>query len=111
MNTGTDWTTEHRQVLDFARILTAAGALTTAAEAIDYFDKPEAFAPERDLWARSGRPSPPSSDDLTEAAALGPASPRAADLRRQHHTTATAWDAFCTLLEEFHHTGRPVRLA
>ncbi|PJE02192.1 MAG: hypothetical protein CK429_35010 [Mycobacterium sp.] len=110
MNTDTDWHTTHQQVLDFAHVLTAAGALRSAAEAIEYFEKPSSFTSERNLWIRSGRPRPPSSDDLAEARSLGDASPRAVALRQQHHAAHAAWYAFCATLDEFHHTGRPVRL-
>lgn len=37
------WHTEHHQVLDFAAVLTAAGTLTTARDALDYLESPHRF--------------------------------------------------------------------
>ena len=110
--TGTDttpaWHTDQQQVLDFARILAAADAVTTAADALDYFERPHRFDPEHSLWTRSGRPRPPSADDLHAAALLTSTSPLAVALHRQHRATNTAWDAFCELLDALVHTGQPL---
>ena len=103
------WHTDNHQVLDFAAVLTAAGTLTTARDALDYLDSPHRFHPEHALWTRCGRPRPPSPDDLANARQLGRTSPQATELRRRHHTAAATWDAFCALLDEFDHTGRPLR--
>jgi hypothetical protein len=104
------WHTEHHQVLDFARILAAAGTLTTATDALDYLAGPHRFDPEHALWIRSGRPHPPSADDLAAARMLGRTSPQAIALRRQHQAAGAAWDAFCDLLDGFDHSGRQLRL-
>lgn len=103
------WHTIHRQVLDFAAVLTAAGTLTTARDVLDYLGSPHRFHPEHALWTRCGHPQPPSPDDLAQARQLSRSSPQATELRCRHHTAAGTWDAFCALLDEFDHTGRPLR--
>lgn len=104
------WHTHHAQVLDFAHVLTDAGALTTAGDILDYLADPSAFARDHDLWTRSGRPRPPRVDDLAEARTLGHASPRAAALRCRHQAAGAAWDVFCGLLDEVDRSGRPLHL-
>lgn len=101
---------EHDQVLGFARILTTADVLVTAADALDYLADPHAFDREHDLWTRSGRPQPPCADDLAAADMLGERSPQALALRQRHRAAGAAWDAFCDLLDNFDRTGRPMRL-
>lgn len=104
------WREDHDQVLGFARILTAAGALESAPDVLDYIAEPRKYDPEHDLWSRSGRPRPPAADDITQARILGRNNPQAITLRQRHQAAATTWDAFCDLLDDFHHTGRPARL-
>jgi len=104
------WYAEHDQVLDFARILAAAGTLTTTTDALDYLDDPHRFDTEHALWTRSGCPHPPSADDLAAANMLGRNNPQATALRQQHQAAGAAWDAFSALLDGFDHTGRPLRL-
>lgn len=105
------WHIQHAQVLDFARILAAADALTSAADVLDYLACPDTFTREHDLWAQAGRPRPPCVDDVAEARTLGPSSPAAAGLRSRHRAADTAWRAFCDLLDESAHTGRHLHLA
>ena len=104
------WYAEHRQVVDFARILAAAAVLTTATAALDYLAEPQHFNTEHTLWIQLARPQQPSTDDLDEARLLGNTSSRATALRQQHAATAATWDTFCVLLDELHYTGRPLRL-
>ncbi len=108
--TDRDWHTHHAQMFDFARILAAAGILTSAADVLDYLASPNAFTREHDLWTQSRRPRPPCADDLTEARTLGHTSPAAAALRSRHRAAGTAWDAFCELLDAIDRTGRPLHL-
>jgi hypothetical protein len=104
------WHAEHRQVLDFARILAAADVLTTATDALDYLAEPHHFDTDHTLWTQLARPEPPSTDDLAEARLLGHTSPRAIALRRQHQAVGATWDTFCVLLDELARHGRPLRL-
>ncbi len=110
-NNPTDpWYAEHRQVLDFARILAVTDVLRSATDALDYLAEPQTFDAEHTLWTCLARPQQPSTDDLDEARLLGHTSPRAIALRQQHQAAADTWDTFCVLLDELHHTGRPLRL-
>lgn len=104
------WYAEHRQVLDFARVLAAADALTTATDALDYLAEPHRFDRDHTLWTQLKHPRQPSTDDLDEARLLGPTSPRAVALRQQHQAASDSWDTFCDLLDELQHTGRALRL-
>jgi hypothetical protein len=104
------WSTDHDQVLGFARILTAAGVLESATDVLDYLEAPRTSDREHDLWTRAGRPHPPSDDDIAEARTLGANSPESIALRQRHQAASSAWEAFCDLLDDFHHTGRPARL-
>lgn len=106
----TPWYAEHRQVVDFAHILAAAGVLPTASDALDYLDEPQRFDTEHTLWAQLAHPQPPSTDDLDEAHLLGHTSPRAIALRQQHQAADATWDTFCVLLDELGRTGRALRL-
>ena len=106
----TTWYTEHRQVLDFARILADAAVLTSATDALDYLAEPQHFDTEDTLWAQLAHPRPPSTDDLDEARLLGHTSPRAIALRQQHQAAGATWDTFCVLLDELGRAGRPLRL-
>ncbi|AGB27364.1 hypothetical protein Mycsm_07271 (plasmid) [Mycobacterium sp. JS623] len=103
------WHIQHAQVLDFGRILSAADTLTSAADVLDYLTTPDAFTREHDLWTQAGRPRPPCVDDLTEARTLGPG-PAAAALWSRHRAAGIAWRAFCDLLDESAHTGRPLHV-
>lgn len=103
------WHIQHAQVLDFGRILSAADTLTSAADVLDYLTTPDAFTREHDLWTQAGRPRPPCVDDLTEARTLGPG-PAAAALWSRHRADGIAWRAFCNLLDESAHTGRPLHV-
>ena len=104
------WYTDQRQVLDFARILTATSTLTTATDALDYLADPQPFDAEHTVWAQLAHPQPPRADDLDEARLLGLNNPRAIALRQQHQAAASAWDTLCVLLDEMTTTGRPLRL-
>ena len=88
-----------------------ADVLTTPTDTLDFCEQPARFDAEHGLWTRCGRPRPPSTDDLHAAALLGPASTQALALRRHHHDTGAAWDAFCELLDALAHTGRPLHTA
>ena len=90
----TTWYTEHRQVLDFARILADAAVLTSATDALDYLAEPQHFDTEDTLWAQLAHPRPPSTDDLDEARLLGHTSPRAIALRQQHQGTSEQQPAY-----------------
>jgi hypothetical protein len=107
--TAATWHEDPAQVLGFARILTAAGALESAPDALDYIASPGKYDAEHDLWTRSGRPHPPSTDAIVQARALGLNSPQAITLRQQHRAASTTWDAFRDLVEAYHHTGAALR--
>lgn len=59
----TAWYADHSTLVGFAHILTAAGALTTAEEAIEFFDQPWKWDKEHVLWTDAGRPAPDTDAD------------------------------------------------
>lgn len=103
------WCEDAGEVVDFGRVLVDSGALDSAVITLEFFADPAAYSEEHRLWEESGRPTPPSPDDLAEARLLGLHSDRRDELIRQHAQARQRWEQFTALLETYSESGRRLR--
>lgn len=92
----------------FGRVLVECGVLESPAAVCDYFEAPDRYEPEHDVWCRVGRPRPPSRDDVDAARMIGREGPAGQQLLRKHHGEVLSWDRFCGLLDASGERGAPL---